>query len=125
MTHAKKCLERVEHMEPEYFVGLGKTIFNSSVAIVPRLAPQESEIVLTERLTRVKNSGAWPEAPLLALLPSLAGKSLEIIENRDVQKCLNHCYQQTKIDLQKLVKARLQILQANFWLLMLNKSHSS
>jgi carbamoyltransferase len=85
MTHAKKCLERVEHMEPEYFVGLGKTIFNSSVAIVPRLAPQESEIVLTERLTRVKNSGAWPEAPLLALLPSLAGKSLEIIENRDVQ----------------------------------------
>ncbi|MFP5490946.1 MAG: carbamoyltransferase C-terminal domain-containing protein [Bacteriovoracia bacterium] len=72
-------------MRPEYLVGLGKTIFNSSVAFVPRLAPYETEIVLTERLTRVKNSGAWPEAPLLALQPKLIGKSLEIVENRDVQ----------------------------------------
>lgn len=72
-------------MRSDYLVGLGKTIFNSSVAIVPRHAMHEAEVVLTERLTRVKNSGAWPEAPLLALKSTLEGKSLEIIENRDVQ----------------------------------------
>ncbi len=71
-------------MLPDYLIGLGKTIFNSSVAIVPRLAPWDTEIVLTERLTRVKNSGAWPEAPLLAILPMLEGNSVEVIENRDV-----------------------------------------
>lgn len=72
-------------MRSEYLVGLGKTIFNSSVAFVPRIAPHETEVVLTERLTRVKNSGAWPEEPLLALKSRFEGKSLEIIENRDVQ----------------------------------------
>lgn len=65
-----------------YSLGIGKTIFNSGISIIPDVDYHQAQIILTERLDRKKNSGAWP---LLALKKV---KDLEIksaIQNRDVQ----------------------------------------
>lgn len=72
----------------EYSVGLGKTIFNSSVAIIPLANFRGAQVALTERFNRIKNSGAWPEKPLVLLSPVFQGKTIEIRENRDVQTTL-------------------------------------
>lgn len=72
-------------LTPEYSVGLGKTIFNSSVALIPVANFRGAQVALTERFNRIKNSGAWPEKPLLLLAPEFRGKTVEIRENRDVQ----------------------------------------
>ena len=65
------------------FLGLGKTKFNSSVCLIDG---DSTELFLTERLNRKKNSGLWPELALKELLPSLRKDSLSIGENRDVHK---------------------------------------
>lgn len=70
-----------------YAVGLGKTIFNSGICIIPDDHYQEVQIILTERLDRKKNSGAWPELPLKSIdgsLVDIAG----VAQNRDVQTVL-------------------------------------
>jgi carbamoyltransferase len=75
-------------MNPKYSIGLGKTIFNSSVAILPVNDFQHAEIILTERLSRVKNSGAWPELPLRSILEKITNQDVLVSENRDVQSIL-------------------------------------
>jgi carbamoyltransferase len=68
------------------FLGLGKTLFNSSACWI---SPGENgeidvELVLTERLTRKKASGAWPEHALRMLAPRWSERPAFIAENRDV-----------------------------------------
>ncbi len=67
----------------KYAVGLGKTIFNSGVSVIPLNDYHQSEIILTERLDRKKNSGAWPELPLkkISNINDIIGR----VQNRDVQ----------------------------------------
>lgn len=64
-------------------LGLGKTLFNSSVCY---MADDENlEILLTERLTRKKGSGLWPTAALKELASRYDLSNTNIIENRDVE----------------------------------------
>lgn len=72
-------------MSLDYSIGLGKTIFNSGVAIIPWQNPHEAEVVLTERFNRIKNSGAWPLTPLSHLQSQFMHKNFGILECRDVQ----------------------------------------
>ncbi len=68
----------------KYLIGISKTLFNSSVAHGTENDDLSNlEIILTERLTRKKANGAWPE---LALRPfsELSPRDLEMAENRDV-----------------------------------------
>jgi carbamoyltransferase len=65
------------------FLGIGKTKFNSSVCLIDENC-KEVELLLTERLNRKKNSGAWPEFALKEILPRLYFDQLVIGENRDV-----------------------------------------
>lgn len=68
-------------------VGLGKTLFNSGVTVVKRTDQiPDIEIVLTERHSRKKASGAWPEMALKKFLPFFEKNEIEIAENRDVLK---------------------------------------
>lgn len=68
-------------------VGLGKTLFNSGVTTVcPAAEVPDIEIVLTERHSRKKASGAWPEMAIKKLLPSIDLDRAKIAENRDVLK---------------------------------------
>jgi len=69
-----------------HYIGLGKTLFNSSVCFLPSES-RDLELILTERITRKKASGAWPEEAL-RMLESRSGfselKQIRIAENRDV-----------------------------------------
>ncbi|QDK40064.1 hypothetical protein DOM21_01040 [Bacteriovorax stolpii] len=64
------------------YLGLGKTKYSSSVCLIDQ--DQSVEMLLTERLNRKKNSGAWPELPLKSLNERLDRLNLIIAENRDV-----------------------------------------
>lgn len=67
------------------FVGLGKTLYNSSVGILQDSGRElDLEIALSERLLRKKASGAWPEKALRRLESRWAAEDLVIAENRDV-----------------------------------------
>ena len=67
------------------FIGLGKTLFNSSVALISdNSADLEIELLLTERLLRQKASGAWPHRALENLRARHSLNSVSIAENRDV-----------------------------------------
>lgn len=63
-------------------IGLGKTLFNSSVCLF--YSPQDFEIALTERITRKKGSGAWPSEALKKLNLDTLSDTGTMIENRDV-----------------------------------------
>ena len=63
------------------FLGLGKTKFNSSICLIDG---NSTELILTERLNRKKNSGLWPELPLKLIYPRLNIQKLQMAENRDV-----------------------------------------
>ena len=66
-------------------VGLGKTLFNSSACYVSNKSGKpEIEIILTERITRQKASGAWPEQALAVLSKNHNLENCFITENRDV-----------------------------------------
>ena len=67
------------------FLGIGKTKFNSSVCLIDNKT-KNVELLLTERLNRKKNSGAWPELALKEILPFLNKEHLIIGENRDVHQ---------------------------------------
>src|SRR4051794_3731402 len=69
------------------YLGLGKTLFNSSACLfrqpsVRGSARPEIELVLSERLLRKKATGTWPEGAIRAL--RLGDEPLCIAENRDV-----------------------------------------
>tara|TARA_Y100000590_G_scaffold469529_1_gene657635 strand:- start:76334 stop:78073 length:1740 start_codon:yes stop_codon:yes gene_type:complete len=81
--------DRLGHMDnsnPKVYLGLGKVLFNSSVcSIEPNAAGPDVEIFLTERITRVKADGSWPEQALLRSGLIDADKELVISDNRDVK----------------------------------------
>nr|BDT30132.1 putative transferase [Bacteriovorax sp. HI3] len=64
------------------YLGLGKTKYSSSICLID--LDQSVEMLLTERLNRKKNSGAWPELPLKSISTKLDRSNLTIAENRDV-----------------------------------------
>ena len=65
------------------FLGLGKTLFNSSVCYFEDL--DNVEILLTERLLRKKASGSWPSQALMDLSGRHKLSDSLIYENRDVE----------------------------------------
>lgn len=77
-------------------LGLGKTLFNSSVCFLGNA--RDAEIVLTERLSRSKASGAWPIEALDYVSKRYDLTNLPILENRDledplqVEKILNSIF---------------------------------
>lgn len=67
------------------YLGLGKTKYNSSICLLDNSFGSDSiELLLTERLTRKKNSGSWPSTALLKIKSNLDKEQLLIAENRDV-----------------------------------------
>ena len=66
------------------FVGLGKTLFTSSVCIIDPLQSDFPTLYLLERYSRKKADGAWPELLLSKLEKYLESRRLLICENRDV-----------------------------------------
>lgn len=73
-------------------LGLGKTKYNSSVALLDtseKIVTNGVEIFLTERHNRKKASGAWPEQGLEYFSPQLPEKYL-LAENRDVDDPVVH-----------------------------------
>ena len=64
-------------------LGLGKTLFNSSVCYMTD--DENLEILLTERLTRKKGSGLWPTTALKELASRYDLSTAGIVENRDVE----------------------------------------
>jgi len=82
-----------------HYLGLGKTLFNSGACLIKSSERMlDIELLLTERLTRKKASGLWPEVPLKNLLQSESLDECKIAENRDVvnsetiEKYLNDQY---------------------------------
>jgi carbamoyltransferase len=74
--------------EKKHYLGIGKTKFNSSVCLIPFNDLSQVQIWQTERLTRKKDSGAWPSVALseMELFKSQKNiKELKIAENRDVE----------------------------------------
>jgi carbamoyltransferase len=69
------------------YLGIGKTKYFSSVCYIPEGNLEEMQIWQTERLTRKKNSGAWPVEGLKEFLQVVHGppENLIIAENRDVE----------------------------------------
>lgn len=75
-------------MSEKYYLGLGKTKFNSSVCITNDQRLADTEIWLTERLSRKKSSGEWPTLGLKEFKSQYnideIKNNLFIGENRDV-----------------------------------------
>lgn len=70
-----------------YSLGLGKTLYHSSVSLIKKQAGElrpEATLILSERLSRKKNSGSWPTEPLRKILPHVNLSKSVIAENRDV-----------------------------------------
>jgi carbamoyltransferase len=68
----------------KHYLGLAKVMFGSSVTHVTGKNPYDPEMVLTERITRNKASGAWPEHALQYLKPKIDLDHIMMAENRDV-----------------------------------------
>lgn len=66
------------------YLGLGKTMFNSSACLFrSKSGRPEIEVALSERILRKKSTGAWPAEAIRKL--KLTGIPTKIAENRDVQ----------------------------------------
>ena len=65
-------------------LGIGKTLFNSSACYLNENVTWP-EIVLTERISRKKASGAWPEQALEYFKKKYELNNIPIGENRDVE----------------------------------------
>jgi carbamoyltransferase len=76
-------------MPDEYYIGLGKVKYTSSVSTF-RFNENEKfselEVFLTERVGRRKNSGEWPWRGLEKFVETPNSQVLNILENRDVEK---------------------------------------
>jgi carbamoyltransferase len=67
------------------YLGLGKTLYNSSAAVISKkFLGKEIEIQLMERLKRKKACGLWPEKAILNLRDQYGEIDQKIAENRDV-----------------------------------------
>jgi carbamoyltransferase len=68
----------------EHFLGISKTLFNSSTCLITanRQKLEAIEILLSERHNRVKADGSWPKEQLLKLSQELSSNA-QIAENRD------------------------------------------
>lgn len=78
------------------YLGLGKTLFNSSASLlVPDGERPDISLILSERILRKKNSGAWPEAAIQKLSDELSKRPTKIAENRDV---LNPLHKEQAMD---------------------------
>ncbi|MBC7540321.1 MAG: hypothetical protein H7281_15975, partial [Bacteriovorax sp.] len=74
--------------EENNYLGIGKTKFNSSVCLIPFNDLSQIQIWQTERLTRKKDSGAWPSVALNEMDLYKTQKNIsefKIAENRDVE----------------------------------------
>ena len=70
-----------------YSLGLGKTLYHSSVSLLEKQAGKsrpQATVILSERLSRKKNSGSWPTEPLRKILPHIDLSKTIVTENRDV-----------------------------------------
>lgn len=68
------------------YLGLGKTLFNSSASVLNKRtdADLQIQLILTERLNRKKASGVWPEQAIEHLQKKINFQNALIAENRDV-----------------------------------------
>lgn len=67
------------------YLGMGKTKYNSGIYFLENDDNfLDGELLLTERLTRKKNSGLWPSVALKNLEKRITRESIKIAENRDV-----------------------------------------
>ena len=83
-----KTLEKNSYTREHIFevLGLGKTLFNSSICRFDTGRMEETlELLLTERLTRKKASGAWPSEALSQISHALLLENCAIAQNRDVK----------------------------------------
>ncbi|MEK6577888.1 MAG: carbamoyltransferase N-terminal domain-containing protein, partial [Bdellovibrionota bacterium] len=67
-----------------YYLGIGKTLYQSSACLINKDEVTETELLLTERLSRKKASGAWPETALEQIASKLPGSEMIIAESSDV-----------------------------------------
>jgi carbamoyltransferase len=67
------------------FIGLGKTIFTSSVCVIDPLSKDGPTTHLLERYSRKKADGGWPAAILEEIKNKYSDREFIITENRDVQ----------------------------------------
>lgn len=75
----------MDNSNPKVFLGLGKVLFNSSVCSIKVNADgPDVEICLTERITRIKADGSWPEQALIKSGFIESKCNLVISDNRDV-----------------------------------------
>lgn len=67
------------------YIGLGKTLYNSSICVIDDAThPPGCQMALTERLTRKKASGVWPEVALKKLHLDNSDSFISL-ETRDVE----------------------------------------
>lgn len=71
-----------------HFAGLSKTKFHSSVCLIPEGDMEKMQIWSTERLTRQKDTSAWPLLPLQQLVKVAGDSNMVMAENRDVERPL-------------------------------------
>jgi carbamoyltransferase len=73
--------------ERKQFLGLGKTKYNSSICLINEgQSLFDAEVLSTERLTRKKCSGAWPEVAINYIEKKIDRNNLFMAENRDVHE---------------------------------------
>ena len=83
-----KTLDKNKYTREHIFeiLGLGKTLFNSSICRIDVARMRESlEVWSTERLTRKKASGAWPQEALSMASRQIKTENCAIAQNRDVK----------------------------------------
>jgi carbamoyltransferase len=105
-------------MDKFNYLGLGKTKYFSSVCYIPEGDRNKMQVWQSERLTRKKNSGAWPHLALQSFLGSLKNnpESLIISENRDVETpaFFENFYNETFPFFDFLIKSKLQKFSSEF-----------
>lgn len=74
----------MENNKNKHYLGMAKVMFGSSITHITANDPYDPEMILTERITRNKASGAWPEHALQYILPKLDLNNIMLAENRDV-----------------------------------------
>jgi len=76
----------MDNSNSKVYLGLGKVLFNSSVCSIEANATgPDVEIFLTERISRIKADGAWPEQALISSGLTETKRELLISDNRDVK----------------------------------------
>jgi carbamoyltransferase len=73
------------------YLGVAKTLYNSSACLIRAASSgPEVEVILSERVSRKKSCGSWPDKALLALKATESPTDLLIAENRDVLNSLSY-----------------------------------